>query len=42
VGPGSWNEVVPLAISMELIVDAAASGVSSYDVKQVEALVIER
>jgi hypothetical protein len=37
-GPGSWNEVFALAISMELIVDAAGSGVSSYDVTQVETV----
>lgn len=37
-GPGSWHEVFALAISMELIVDAAGSGVSSYDVTQVETV----
>lgn len=33
---GSWNEIFPLAVSLELIIDPTGSSVSSYEVTTVE------
>jgi hypothetical protein len=35
-GPGSWHEIFPLAVSLELIIDPTGSCVSSYEVTTVE------